>query len=558
MSNPAIWVDDARFSDGTCLRFGRNDIVVMVGPNNCGKSESLRNIQSKVENTKSPSLVITGLSYKNSGTVVDLQQWLDSNARKTHHHQGDFHYVRGNATVQSNLLDHFWQKGTGVGQLSGFFCFRLSADQRLIASDPPNNIELTTAPFVHPIHHLQANDDLEALMSRLFRRSFGADLIVHRNAGSKVPLYCGEKPKIAVGEDRVSFSYLKALEQLPSVHTQGDGIRAFVGILLHALIMPHSILLIDEPEAFLHPPQVRQLARFIAHEIPNDRQIFIATHSGDFVRGIVEANQSRVRIIRLRRDGNKNYVHELRNDRLKELWSDPLLRYSTVLDGLFHEKTVVAEADADCRFYSAIKDSCASIDVPHKDVMFAHCGGKARFKVVVKALRGLGVPVNVIADFDFLNDEFPLHEVFEELGGEWKDIEKDWVILKKAVVAKQPQLASSKVKTDIQKILDGVNAVDFPKRSAEDIKAILKKASPWALAKEVGISYIPAGDATQAYERLDTALRAKGCYVVPCGELEAFDRTVGGHGPKWVNAVLEKDIKDAKFEPARNFVKMFL
>jgi hypothetical protein len=38
--------------------------------------------------------------------------------------------------------------------------------------------------------------------------------------------------------------------------------------------------------------------------------------------------------------------------------------------------------------------------------------------------------------------------------------------------------------------------------------------------------------------------------------MEAFDKTVSDHGPKWVNEVLEKDIiKSPELENARSFVK---
>jgi hypothetical protein len=40
------------------------------------------------------------------------------------------------------------------------------------------------------------------------------------------------------------------------------------------------------------------------------------------------------------------------------------------------------------------------------------------------------------------------------------------------------------------------------------------------------------------------------------GEIEAFDKSIGGHGPKWVNHVLEKNILNAiELESARKFVR---
>jgi hypothetical protein len=51
-------------------------------------------------------------------------------------------------------------------------------------------------------------------------------------------------------------------------------------------------------------------------------------------------------------------------------------------------------------------------------------------------------------------------------------------------------------------------------------------------------------------------LRTGGLYVVEVGELEGYARTEGGHGPKWVNAILTRDLAaDSELETARKFVR---
>ena len=43
--------------------------------------------------------------------------------------------------------------------------------------------------------------------------------------------------------------------------------------------------------------------------------------------------------------------------------------------------------------------------------------------------------------------------------------------------------------------------------------------------------------------------------IVEIGQLESFVRSVGNHGPKWVNDVLGKDLKsDPELEDARKFI----
>ena len=51
-------------------------------------------------------------------------------------------------------------------------------------------------------------------------------------------------------------------------------------------------------------------------------------------------------------------------------------------------------------------------------------------------------------------------------------------------------------------------------------------------------------------------LSEAGLHVVEVGELDGFDRTVGGHGQKWVNEVLKRDLAtDPALDDARKFVR---
>jgi hypothetical protein len=70
---------------------------------------------------------------------------------------------------------------------------------------------------------------------------------------------------------------------------------------------------------------------------------------------------------------------------------------------------------------------------------------------------------------------------------------------------------------------------------------------------------VPSGNPTLAFERLIKSLMNYGIFVVQVGELEHFARSVGNHGPRWVNEVLKKDLKaDPELEDARKFVASIL
>jgi hypothetical protein len=426
------------------------------------------------------------------------------------------------------------------------------------ACDPPGNFSLISQAPSHPIHYLQRDDSIERKFSTYFRKAFGEDLIVHRNAGGNVPLYCGKRPEPKAGEDRVSIGYIKQLETLPLLHEQGDGMKGFVGVLLHTVVVPHTITLVDEPEAFLHPPQARLLGCLLAKEVSlSNRQFFFATHSGDFLRGLLDAGLPSVRVLRITRDGNKNIVRELKATEVATLWKDPLLRHSNILDGLFHQKAVACESDSDCRFYAAMMDALSDgkTDAVRTDIMFTHCGGKHRLPTVIQSLQRIGVPIAAVSDFDVLSAEQPLRDIYEALGGVWKDIEVDWRNVKSAIDGKKPELNTEEIRKDIQKELDAVKEPLLPKQVTQNIEKILHRSTPWAMAKQTGKAFVPPGQVTQSCERLLQRLRQAGLFVVDKGELESFARSIGGHGPAWVNGVVTKDlVNDPELEDARRFV----
>jgi hypothetical protein len=249
-------------------------------------------------------------------------------------------------------------------------------------------------------------------------------------------------------------------------------------------------------------------------------------------------------------------VRDLSSAAIKSIWSDPLLRYSNILNGLFHSKVIICEGDSDCRFYSAIlsaiHEDTGSIS---PDVLFVHCGGKHRIPTVIKALKGLDVDVRVITDFDILNSVDPLKQIYEELGGTWNNISMDSMTVRKSIDEQRPEMEVDDLRKEIDTILDSCNRL-VPREKISEIKKTLNKATAWSKAKEIGKDFIPRGDQFESYQKVHEELIGKGLYVVEVGQVESFYKTIGNHGPKWVNDVLQKDLKnDTHLEAARIFVK---
>jgi predicted ATPase len=563
MPSVSAHFSSANFSDGTIIKFAPSDITVLVGPNNSGKSAALEGLQRLAHSRDDNGPVLADATLQLMGSYAELEAWLVANCTTSRGTSGGVQFKRLRASTSSYGLETNWTdaKKKGLGDVADFLIHRLTTEERLGTSRPAARIALLKDPFTHPLHFLEANEGLETRIAGYFRQAFGIDMMLHRGAGKEIPLVCGAIPTLKPGQDRLSVDYLRAVDELSELHTQGDGIRSFAGGLLNAFVVPYHCLLIDEPEAFLHPPQASLLGRMLATEVPIGCQLFLATHSGDFLRGLLDADSKRVRILRITRDGDINRVRELSNDDLSLVWSDSLLRHSNILDSVFHDKVVVCESDSDCRFYHAMLHTIA---VPNNnqgvpDIMFTNAAGKDRMPVVVRALSKLGLPLIGVVDFDAIRDKAAFQTLVDSFGIPWRDIEKDWSLVKTAIEQRKPELDSEEVKKDLLNVLDGIKTMQFPESASQEIEKLLKRASAWFRVKDTGISFVPSGEPMIACRRLFERLMANGLFILEVGELERFCPSVGRHGPQWVNQVLQKDLlNDAELGRSRDFARELL
>jgi hypothetical protein len=397
-------------------------------------------------------------------------------------------------------------------------------------------------------------------ISEKFRHAFGKDLTPFRAGGSAFPLYVGKKPIGPNGEDELSKKFVEELQASNvALETQGDGMRSFATVLLNALAeSTHSIQFLDEPEAFLHPPQARLIGRYIAENRQVGSQLFIATHSTDILEGLIEGGSNKVRIVRLRREGNVNRVKELSNDQTKAVSRDTLARFSRVFEVIFFEHVMICESDADCMFYQSILNLPSISGERRPDVLFVHSAGKHRMAKLADTLRSLDVPVSVIADIDVLNDEGTFKNLFQKLGGDWAEVSSGWKAVNNAVIAQRPPLNAGQVANMIaDQIKDVTGTGEFPDSNERAIKEVFKTVSPWSAMKRSGRTALPGGEPTKQFDALNEKCSAHGLWIVPVGEIEGFCRSVGSHGPAFVERVLEdKDLEtDSELNEALIFIQ---
>lgn len=543
---PSASISHLIFSDGTTLKFQPTEKIIIVGANNSGKSQSLRDIAALANaDEKAKGQVVTTLTLTKAGDFEALQKFLKSEAQFV-----DRHYRYGSWSLYENQLG-YWNSPNLQGQMLKGFLKSVAATERLVICDQQPSISPGEQKS-RPQHVLYDDSALMAKISQLFRRAFNVDLMFDFRGGSKLPIHVGAVPTGGGMTDRVSDAYVAAVRANPPLDKQGDGMKSYAGILFEAVVASVDMTLIDEPEAFLHPPQMRKLGETLAAEMKG--QLFVATHSSDILRGFLEGTQGNVRILRLQRDGAINHVTEAASDVIKELWEKPELRYSNGLEGLFHEQTIICENDSDCRLLNSVADNISlSAGGAWKDTAYVPTGGKHGVAKVAGVLRKVGVPVKAIFDIDFLAEEPTVQIVVEAFGGNWAEIKPILGRVDAAVRDGIKPKTIPEIKTEIISMLNKSEPDKLPKG---DVTEAMKQTSAWSYVKKFGEVGIPNGQAQKDYKHLKERMEAIGIYWVPVGEVENFCREIGLHGPKFVTSLLSTvPLDDDRLADLRTFVK---
>lgn len=501
-----------RLTGGDEVSIARAGVTCVVGGNNVGKSQLLREIATRFASAdQASSVVVEDVQINKQDVGADeVDAFLRSYgvAQRTQPGQRQIYTSEhGGSHISAPDFLTLYQASGALQAVSQFFVWYASAGSLLGMASGSAPIGMGEPIATNPIGRLFRDGDLEAELSKLSISSFDVPLTLDRINGD-ARLKVGKPTLPAPPIDRPTREYSDEVANLPDLESQGDGIKSFLGLAISVLAGSSQVLLVDEPEAFLHPSQARTLGRWLAKQaLDRDLQVIVATHDRDLLLGLLDAGESAgVTVLRLTRDGNDNRIHELPPAEIARVWGDPVLRYSNLLQGLFHRRVVICEADADCRFYGAVLDVLSqeqNLRSRSDNTLFVPSGGKQRVASMAKALGALGVDTWTILDFDVLRQRDDLRTIVESLGHGWSEtMNANYVRLAEAV--NQGQL--------------------------------------WPTVKHQGLSGVPAGQANAAAADLVSALRHIGIVIVPVGEMEDFDKSSALHGSAWVTAMLEAGV----------------
>ena len=119
------------FSGGRKVELRPDSVVVLVGPNNAGKTSTLREVLKNLRDNETGP-VLEAVNWQKDGDLNALQAWLDANV-----HVGTSQFRTGK--VWGWLSDflgpaeasHYWTSSSGIGSLAPIFVNLLSVEKRL-------------------------------------------------------------------------------------------------------------------------------------------------------------------------------------------------------------------------------------------------------------------------------------------------------------------------------------------------------------------------------------------------------------------------------------------
>lgn len=345
-----------------------------------------------------------------------------------------------------------------------------------------------------------------ARVSKITHEAFGYYFVIDPTGLTNFRIRLSRRPPSDVYEEQALDARARTFHAEAAPITDfSDGIKAFVGMCAAIMMSNYRVIVVDEPEAFLHPPLARRLGSTLA-SIAAERQgnVFAATHSAEFLIGCIQAGMP-VNVIRLTYKNGAPTARMLNSETLRGMMLDPLLRSSGVLGGLFFESVVVCEADADRAFYSEVNERMlASGHGGAPDALFLNAHSWQTVGRIVRPLRSMGVPAVAIVDLD----------VIKRQGTEWEGL---------LAPAGIPKLLIESLSTLRGQVLSRLNAT----------------VPDW---KRVGIRGLGRTDLTAAEELIETLARF-GVFLVPCGELECWLPSLRiplGNKADWLVQVFEK------------------
>ena len=171
---------------------------------------------------------------------------------------------------------------------------------------------------------LYRKDDTRKELRKITFDDFGWYFYISHIEGANLKIVLDKSPNL--DERDLGNQAIQQFNSSEPLENFGDGIKCFIGILVTTFSYCRRILLIDEPEAFLHPSAAQSLGRNLSSiTIKRNSSLIVGTHSADFLMGCLQATK-KITILRLTYDYSKGSVTQLDSSDINKLSTDPILK----------------------------------------------------------------------------------------------------------------------------------------------------------------------------------------------------------------------------------------
>lgn len=543
------------------------NLTVLVGPNNVGKSQTLIDVHSKMINgINARTTIIDKIEFEKPSSFEELTDGLkleeDSTNTTLHKISGILPKLARGEEIRFNLEDYEnrFKNGSDInfilGNISKFHVFFLDAASRLVVAQKASSYNPHTEVPQNLLQDLFGSKPALKLENRLrkaFKDAFDMDIVLDYSGMKDLMFRVATTIEKIPGDPRNAYPIASKYEKLD---TQGDGFRSFIGVVLSLLLSKRRIILLDEPEAFLHPAQAKLLGTWIAEHSKNiSSQIIVATHNANFLSGILASSQD-IDIYRLNRVGDHTSYNRITSDATSKLVKSPLLSSQRVLEAIFYKGVVVCEADADRSVYYTVSVK----EFNNQNILFIHAHNKQVIKDVISLLKEATIPVCAVTDIDIINSEPDFKRLLKALNGE--SIPENIFNLRnkvaKSIEGTNEELIIEKLKKEIKKFTKQLEENKHTLSGARGaLKRINKEITKWGPVKRLGVKGIPEQEKRSARELIKLA-RSIGLFIVPVGELESWLNLNTRQKKKWVVLALEALHKGKCSKKLKKFVSEIL
>lgn len=397
------------------------NVTVLVGPNNAGKSATLREIERWCQGQKGEFLLVDEIDLLLPDTFDDLMAMLAEHV--TDPPEGEIPdpetmwISRPSIRQGEDRIHTQWERRRleqafvrpNLERLRSMFVrlFTLRLDGRtrfdLVDPKPAGPLEQ------HPENHLWSlfvNDEKRETVRQFTEDAFGKHFLVDPSGMTSFRARLSdEKPKGPAAQRSLSRRALAFYKNAPLIPELGDGVRCSVGLVAAVMSLSQRILLIDEPEAFLHPTLSRRVGQRLAETArERDATLVAATHSAEFLFGCIQVAPD-TRIVRLTYDHGEATARSIEPSEVLYLMRDPLLRSTNALRALFYRAVIVTEADSDRALYDEVNYRLVQSEKGIDDALFINAQNWQTIPRLVTPLRSMGIPAAAVFDFDVIMDK---------------------------------------------------------------------------------------------------------------------------------------------------------